>query len=132
MLSLFNKKEEVKPEPITPPVDPNPVFEVGKERTYKDPKSGEFVYQRAMTAEQKSNVMKALQKNAAHVNAAVQLSRQFAAVLKTLMDNDNKIAECDKEIGEAVQRVRDEQKISKQWLLNPNLMILERREPPEG
>lgn len=127
-MSIFKKKEkiaEVSPEAPK-------VLETGKEVTFRDPKTGEYVYQRTISPEQRKIISQAFQKNSQMATQSIQLSRQRVAVEKAIIENDNKITETEKEINETVQKVREELKIDGRWGLNPNLMILERRDPPEG
>lgn len=128
MLNLFKK-----PEPPKPVENPQPqVLEIGKEVTFKDLKSGEWVYQRALNPDQKKALIASMQKNAMCANTSIQLSRQRIGVEKAILENDNQITVTEKEINDTLTKIRDELKIDKRWGLNPNLMILERRDAAEG
>jgi len=138
--NFFGNKKPIVPQPdqttpqaspnTPPPPNPNPVLEVGKEVTFKDPKTGEFVYQRAMNPDQRKAIMIALQKNGQCATTSIQLLRNYAVLQKAIMENDNNIVITEKEINDSVQKARDDMKIDGRWLLNPNLLILERRDSP--
>ena len=133
MLNFFKKSETpTQPNNSPIPTSPPPALEIGKEVTFKDLKTNEWVYQRALTSEQKKSIIISMQKNSQCANTSIQLSRQRLAVEKAIIENDNQITITEKEINDSLQKVRDELKIDKRWGLNPNLMILERRDPPEG
>ena len=130
MLGEFFKKKE---NPPTPPatVQPPPI-EVGKEVYSKDPKTGQAVYHRAMSAENQQVYMNVIQKN---INLAQQFlvaSRNFSNYLEQVMVINKGINESEKEIGVTKIKIRDEMKIDNRWDVNMNLGVWERRDPPNG
>lgn len=131
-MNLFDlSKKKVEPQATVTTTEPQ-AFEAGKERTFRDPRTGEFISQRSMSEEQRKLIVASLQKNTQCASQSIQLSRQFVAIQRAILANDDAITATEKEINESMQKVRDEQKLDKQWGLNPQLMILEKRVPPEG
>lgn len=129
MFSLLKKK------PSTTEPTPQPqsqVFESGKELQFKDEKTGEFVYQRPLSAEHRKTIMIAMQKNTMCANQAIQLFMGFMNWFDAAGNLKKEIVTTEKSINDSVQIARDDMKLSKEWLLNPQLFILERRCPPEG
>ena len=127
MLNLF-KKEEVKV--ATPTETPPQIFETGKEMQFKDPKTGEFVYQRAITAENKKILMDAMNKNGGLANQFMQVCRQQIAVAEQIDVVNKAIKESEKEINDTITKIREELKLDRRWGLNMALGVLERRDAP--
>jgi len=134
MLNLFKKPDEPKTDgaSLGAPLAQVPVFEDGKERTFKDPKTGEFVSQRALSPENRKLLMEKLQKNGGQATQTIQLFRQILALMKTAIKLDDDITVSEKEINETMNKIRDDMKLDRRWGLNPQLMILEKRESPDA
>lgn len=131
MLNFIKKIEHPKTEPVG--LDgAGQVFETGKQVTFQDPKTGEFVYQMALTPEQRKSVMDTMTKNANLANKFIQASRQRIAIEEQVSQVHKEIIASEKEIQDAITKVRDEHKLDKRWGLNMQLGLLERREPPNG
>ena len=130
MLNLFKKQDVPKEE--QPLGSTLPVFEEGRERTFKDPKTGEFVSQRMLSSDHRKLLMDKLQKNGGQATQAIQMFRQLVGLLRACLKVDDEIVATEKEINDAMNKVRDDLKLDRRWGLNPNLMILEKREPPDG
>ena len=133
MLGLFEKKKD-SVVPLTPPItDAVPqAFETGKEVQFKDPKTGEFVYQRALSADQRKFVMDAMQKNAQLANQFIGVSRQVILAQEQAASIHKSIMASEQEINKAIQKVLDDEKLDKRWRLNFQLGLIERRDPPSG
>ena len=126
MFGLFGKKEEVKP---VNPVEPS-VLEVGKTITFKDPKTGETIYQIALSPENRKLVMDAMQENGVLGQRFMQASRNRILIEQQVLTIHNEIAISEKKINDTITKVRDEMKLDKRWGFNLQLGILERRDPP--
>lgn len=107
-------------------------FETGKEVQFKDPKTGEFVYQRALTAEQRKSLMDAMQENAACANKFMMACRQRVAIEEQIASINKEITASEKRINDSITKVRDDLKLDRRWGLNMQLGVLERRDPPTG
>lgn len=132
-LNPFKKPIDIATTPPTSdpiPTTPPNILEVGKEHYFKDPKSGESVYQRAMTAEQRGSIMQAMTKNAGAAQKLIMVSRQKIAVDTNFMAVEKEIQESEKVINDIITKIRDEMKLDRRWGFNPQLGILERRDPP--
>ena len=127
-LAHFFKKEE-EPKVELPTITP---LEVGKEVTFKDPKTGEFIYQRALSADQRKSIMTIMQKNGQLANQFIGVCRQEIAIGEQKLAVVKAIADSEKEINDIVNKVRDDLKLDKRWGLNMQLGCLERRDPPDG
>lgn len=127
MPGWFNKEE--KSETATTP-QPQ-AFETGKEIQFKDQKSGETIYQRALSADHRKEVMDAMQRNASCANQFMNVSRQRIVVEEAIAKANKAIADSEKEINDIITKVRDELKLDRRWGLNIQLGILERRDPPQ-
>ena len=126
MFRLFGKKEEVK---SVNPVEPT-VLEVGKTITFKDPKTGEAIYQIALSPENRKLVMDAMQENGVLGQRFMQASRNRLLTEQQVISVHNEIAASEKKINDTITKVRDEMKLDKRWGFNLQLGILERRDPP--
>ena len=102
------------------------------EITFRDEKTGEFIYQRILSENHKKLIMDTYQKNSIFANAFLSISLQLFQILdKGRLELENiKISE--KEIQNTIQTVRDDLKIGKMWEFKPNLQLFERRDPPPG
>lgn len=118
-MNFFNKPETVEPK-----------VEAGKEIQFKDPKTGELVWQRPLNNDQKKMIMDAMQKNAICAQVFMQLSRSLITAQERLIVENKNILASEKEIGDIVTKFRDEYKLDRRWGLNMNLGVLERRDPP--
>ena len=130
LMKALNPKKETPP--TTPELKPTEAFQVGKQVTFKDPKSGEHVYQIAMTAENRAAVMQTMQKNANIAQRFLQTSRQALIFQEQSAQANREITESEKEINTTLDKIRDEMKLDKRWGLNMQLGLLERRDPPSG
>lgn len=130
MLGLF-KKEEKKDVPAGE-ASSGLVFETGKEIQFKDPKTGEFIYQRALSAEHRKILMDAMGKNAGLANRFMQAARQKLLIDEQVVNLNKEIVVSEKEINDEITKVRDELKLDRRWGLNLQLGVLERRDPPNG
>jgi hypothetical protein len=130
MLNLFKKPEEAKAE--APQPSAGLAFETGKEVQFKDPKSGEFVYQRAISPEHRKLLMDAMQKNAQCANRFMQVCRQELMFSEQKSAINKEIIASEKEINDHINVVRDDLKLDRRWGLNLQLGVLERRDPPNG
>lgn len=127
MFNIF-KKEVPLAQPAS--VVTQPVLETGKEIQFKDPKSGEMIYQRALSPEHRKSVMEAMQRNASAANQFMGACRQRLAVEDQVGKANKAITDSEKEINDIITGVRDELKLDRRWGLNIQLGVLERRDPP--
>ena len=111
---------------------PQEIMEVGKEVQIRDPKSGEFIYRMAMSAENRKFIFDTIQKNAGVGQRIMTLAINLTAILRQMDAEDKVRIDSEKAIELAVTKVRDDMKIDKRWGLNMALGVLERREPPDG
>ena|SRR3990167_4329098 len=126
MLNFLKKKEESKPT-----IEPQPkVFEANKEITFRDEKTGEFIYQRPLTPEHRQAIMRIMGQNSQLANQFIQLNRNRLSLDSQINNISKAIIDSEKEIGDIVNKVRDELKLDRRWGLNPNLGVLERKDPP--
>jgi len=130
MLGLFEKKKE-EPKAETPPPTNQPL-EIGKEVTFRDPKTGEFIYQRALTQDQRKTIIEPIQRNSMSANKAIQLFIALTGWLENAAAVKAEIVKTEKEIVDAKQKIRDELKLDRQWDINPQTMNFEKRVPPSG
>ena len=130
LMKALNPKKETPPPGAQ--LAPAEAFQVGKQVTFKDPKTGEHVYQIAMTAENRSAIMQAMQKNANIAQRFLQTSRQALIFQDQSAQANKEITESEKEINTTLDKIRDELKLDKRWGLNMQLGLLERRDPPSG
>lgn len=128
MLDFLKKNPAKESTPTQTPV--GAVLETGKEIQFKDPKTGEYVYQLAMSAENRKKIMDAMQKNAGLANQFMMICRQEIGVQEQKAGVLKAIIESEKEINDKITAVRDEHKLDKRWGLNMGLGVMERREPP--
>lgn len=124
------KKKPVTVDTTAQPATPQ-TLEVGKEITFKDPKSGEFVYQRAITPENRKNIVNAMARNQTCAQQSIQMFMALMGWLENATKLKNEVMTTEKGINEEVQKVRDQFKLDRRWALNPALMVLERRDAPE-
>lgn len=129
MLNLFKKQDNV----VVPPIVGTPkTFEAGKEVTFRDEKTGEFVYQRSITADQRQECFQNMQENGMLANQFIAMNRQRMAMEIQIDNVNNQINASEKKINEAIEKIRDDMKLDRRWNLNMNLGVLERRDPPTG
>ena len=133
MLGLLNKKEKVEAvdAQIATPAQPT-TFEVGKQISFKDNKTGEMVFQIAMNPDQRKALMGSMVKNSGVANRFMVTSRQKLQLEEQLTALNKEITDSEKEINEIINKVRDELNLDKRWGLNIQLGVLERRDPPNG
>lgn len=131
MLDFFKKKQS-KVETIDIVPQEVAAMKTGEEVQFKDPKTGEFVYQRAISAEQRKNVMMSMQKNAQLANQYISTSRQALQIEDQIRAINKAITDSEKEINDTITAVRDELKLDRRWGLNMQLGVLERRDAPGG
>ena len=130
MFELFKKKEAKS---ITDsPTNSSPlIIPSGQEVTFKDPKTGQLVYQRALSLEHKKMIMDTFQLNAEQMNRFLRAALDFLMALERAQAELQNIKISEKEIFNTVQKVRDELKLGKMWEFLPtNPGVLERREAP--
>lgn len=127
---LFGKKEEISPIQVAQPTPE--VFNANEEKQFKDPRTGEVVFQRSMTAEQRTQIFTAMKKNADAAQKLIGMSRQRLNIEKQLIKIEDEIVATEKEVNDIITKIRDDLKLSRQWGLNMQLGVLERRDPPNG
>ena len=128
-MSIFNlgkKKEEVVE--LQKPT----VFEDGKEVQFKDPKTGEFVFQRPVSPELRAKMFQSMNGNAGLAQQFINTTRQTVEFLIAVMDINTKIKSSEKDINDKIKEIRDDMKLDGRWTFNMQLGCMERREPPEG
>ena len=121
----FLKKEKAVETPLA-----TPIFESDKEVQFKDPKTGEYIYQRPLTADQRRDIMAAMQRNAQAAQAFLQASRQVLMLEEKQIAESKAIVASEKEINDIINRIRDDLKLDRRWGFNMQLQVLERRDPP--
>lgn len=132
MLNFLKKRETATTTAINPaPSTPQPI-ETGKETFTRDPKTGEAIYQRAMSPEHLAKVMGAMNQNIKAAQNFVMVGRQKMAMDAQLIAAEKQIVETEKQINEIVSKVRDELSLDRRWGVNLQLGVLERRDPPNG
>ena len=129
MLEIFKKKTPLVEEPKSPQPE---VLEVGKQITFKDPKTSEHVYQIALSPAQRQEMMVAMQKNGQLAQQFLSASRNFLIFIEQAMIANKNISESEKEINTIKTKFRDDLKLDPRWDFNFNLGVMERREPPNG
>jgi len=129
MLDFLKKENKVVKENIN---QSSPVLQSGKEVQFKDEKTGEFVYQYPLSADQRKSIMETMRKNGQIANNFIAICRQEFTIKDQKEATYKAIIESEKEINEKVSEIRDELKLDRRWGLNMQLGVLERRDPPEG
>lgn len=126
MLSMFKKKPVIDVPAVTLP----PPLNSNQENFARDPKTGESIYQRVLTPEQRVKVTGALNANIQASQQFLQTARQIRQMEKMSHEADMNLIASEKQIGDVVTKIRDEMKLDRRWGLNPQLMVMERRDPP--
>jgi len=111
---------------------PPQVFKTGEQTQFRDPKTGEFVYQYPISMEHRKTLMESIQKNAQCANQFIALNRQRMNIDGQVAAVNAQINASEKEINDVITKVRDDLKLDKRWGLNMQLGVLERRDPPTG
>lgn len=134
MFGLGKKKiEEPVGASVAAPINPaNSVSEPGKEVQFKDNNTGEYIYQRALSLDQRRFCAQVMQENGQLANKFIILNRQRIDLEKGIVECMTAIVESEKRINDTVEKIRDEQKLDRRWGLNMGLGVLERRDPPNG
>jgi len=127
----FLKGRPKEQEPAATPTEPV-LFEGEKERSFRDPKTGEFIYQRAITPEQRKSVFTAFQENASLANQLIGLCRQSLSLEEQTRGCNKQITDSEKKINDHIIKIRDELKLDPRWSFNMQLGCMERRDPPVG
>lgn len=130
LLDIFNKKkEEVKVEAINLGTTP---VEIGKTVQFQDPKTGQIVYQQALSLEHRKILMGAMQRNGETIQVFIQDSLAYFNALDKCMETRKAIQARGAEVDAKFNEIREELKLPKDWGFNTQLGLLERRVSPGG
>ena len=127
---MFNfLKKDISPVPIVSNSQPQ-IMEKGKEVQFKDPKTGQQVYHRSLSSEHRKLLGDAFTNQALIINEYLQTSRQFLAWQQKFLMGEKAIQDNEKILNTTMDEIRNELKLDKRWGINPQLMVLEKRESP--
>lgn len=134
MFDFFKKKEDHLHGSgnASPGTEPPKVFETGKEIQFTEPLTGMHIYQRALSDEHRKLIMVEIQKQQITVSEFINISRQYLAWQERMILAEKNIRENEQKINIVKDKIRDDLKLPKIWDINPQLIVLEKREPPGG